>query len=73
MAAARTTHPAGPHGGARQAGQGDNVTLPKRGNSAAYRAARLKRDRPDIAARHAAGEFASVAAAWRGAGLEQPS
>ena len=35
------------HGG-YGAKQGDDVTLPERGNSTAYLAARLKRDRPDL-------------------------
>jgi hypothetical protein len=36
----------GRHGGKRQKGQGDNVTLP-RGNSPKFLAARLRRDHPD--------------------------
>lgn len=36
----------GTHGGKRQKGQGDNVTL-KRGNSPKFLAARLRRDHPD--------------------------
>lgn len=41
------------------------------GNSAEYRAARLKRDAPEVAARLARGEFPSVSAAFREAGLER--
>jgi hypothetical protein len=40
----------GDHGNQHTGGkrQGDNVTLPQRGNSATYTAKRLKRDRPDL-------------------------
>lgn len=41
------------------------------GTSAEYRAARLKRDAPEVAARLARGEFPSVSAAFREAGLER--
>lgn len=64
--------PLAQHGGPRTVArkeQGNNVTLPVRGNTAAYRVAKLKRDRPDIAARLAAGEFGSVRAAERAAGV----
>jgi hypothetical protein len=46
----------------------NNVTSFK-GNSAAYIVARLKRDHPAVAARLAAGEFQSAAAAGRAAGI----
>jgi len=41
----------------------DNITKSKRGTSADYWSARIKRDHPAIAARMAAGEFRSVRAA----------
>ena len=44
-------------------GQGDNVTLTKRGNKAAYAFARLERDRPDLAQRVRAKELSPHAAA----------
>lgn len=47
----------------------ENITF-NRGTSAAYRVAKLKRDHPDIAERLAAGEFKSVSAAERAAGVE---
>lgn len=42
-----------------------------RGTSAVYLAARIKRDRPDIAKRVEAGEFASMAAAAVAAGIRR--
>jgi len=41
------------------------------GTNVEYRAARLKRDAPEVAARLARGEFPSVSAAFREAGLER--
>jgi hypothetical protein len=41
----------------------------KRGNSKEYRIAKLKRDHPDIAARIESGEFKTVSAAERAAGI----
>jgi len=51
----------------------DNVNIRNTGggNSAAYLAARLRRDHPDIAERLAAGEFKSVRAAARAAGISK--
>jgi hypothetical protein len=46
----------------------DNVTV-ERGNTAAYLAARLKRDHPEIAEQLAAGKFRSVRAAAKAAGI----
>lgn len=59
------------HGGNRQPGQDDNVTLTasKRGNSADYALRRLKRDRPDLAAKVISGDVsihrAAVIAGFR--------
>lgn len=50
------------HGGAR-AEQGNNVTLPKRGNASTYTLKRLKRDRPDLAERVISGVMSANAAA----------
>jgi hypothetical protein len=65
--------PLAEHGGDRKSGaaqdQGDDVTLIERGNSADYLAARIKRDRPDIAERVEAGEFRSMRAAAIEAGI----
>lgn len=52
--------------------RGDNVTPVDRGNSAAYLVAKLKRDRPDVAARLAAGEFRSARSAAIEAGIVKP-
>lgn len=66
------------HGGDRKSdaarNQVDNVNLisAKGGNSADYLAARIKRDRPDIAARVEAGEFRSMRAAALEAGIVKP-
>jgi hypothetical protein len=43
--------------------QGDNITLPERGTSAAYTLARLRRENPKLAARVEAGEISANAAA----------
>lgn len=53
------------HGGNRQPVQGDNVTLTAsmRGNSADYTLRRLKRDRPDLAAKVISGELSTNRAA----------
>jgi len=52
-------------GGKREAGQGDNVTLPRedRGNNPIYALRRLKRDRPDLAEKVVTGEVSANAAA----------
>ena len=47
----------------------DNITNPERGTGAAYLAARLKRDLPEISERLADGEFRSVRAAAIEAGI----
>lgn len=61
--------PAGKHGGPRKHGeQGDNITL-DRGTSTSYLAARIKRDRPDIAAAVERGEFSSMRSAAIAAGI----
>jgi len=60
--------PLGSHGGDRTE-QGDNVTLNDRGNNAAYLVARIQRDHPLIAKRLADGEFKSVRAAAKAAGI----
>lgn len=65
-----TTKPAQAVGTNRHTSSGDNIT--SKGTSAAYRVSVLKRDFPNIADAYAAGEFPSVAAAWRAAGLEKP-
>jgi hypothetical protein len=68
------------HGGDRKSeavqDQDYNVNLiddPKGGNSADYLAARIKRDRPDIAARVEAGEYRSIRAAAIDAGIVKPA
>lgn len=75
------TEPTGPHGGVRKgAGRGrkgeiqvyDVNLKSKGGNRPAYLAGRLKRDHPEIAARVEAGEFRSVRAAAREAGIVKP-
>jgi hypothetical protein len=67
------TKPLGDHGGDHISEdvfqQGDNVTLVERGNTAAYLAARIKRDFPEIAEQLAAGQFRSVRAAAKAAGI----
>jgi hypothetical protein len=67
----------GPHGGDRKSekareNQGSNRTL-NRGTIAEYLTARLARDRPDILERMKAGEFPSVRAAAREAGIVRPT
>jgi hypothetical protein len=68
---AQEVAPLAKHGGDRKhddrVDQDSNTTLKARG--AAYLAARLKRDHPEIAARLAQGEFKSVRAAAKVAGL----
>lgn len=55
----------GDHGNQHTGGkrQGDNVTLPQRGNSSTYTAKRLKRDRPDLFAQVLDGKLSVNAAA----------
>lgn len=62
------------HGGAReQVDNSENVNLNHNGgNQARYRIARLKRDYPDIAERLEGGEFKTVRAAERAAGMAVP-
>jgi hypothetical protein len=64
------------HGGDRKSlrfqGNNSNLEPLDRGNHSEYLAARLKRDRPDIHARLAAGEFRSVRAAAIEAGIVTP-
>jgi len=56
--------------------KGSDTTIepepPKAGRGASYLAARIKRDAPDVAARAEAGEFKSMAAAAREAGVLPP-
>ena len=60
------------HGGDRSKGeQGDNVTL-LRGNNPTYALKRLKRDRPDLAAKVIAGELSANAAAIQAGFRKQP-
>jgi hypothetical protein len=49
--------------------RGDDVTSTDRGNSSSYLAARLKRDHPAIAAAVERGEYRSIRAAARAAGI----
>jgi hypothetical protein len=76
---AETERRIGKHGGDRKSetaqNQVDNVNLIRRngGNSADYLAARIKRDRPDLAARVEAGEFRSMRAAALEAGIVKPA
>lgn len=69
-----TTPAAGSHGGTTERVDNVNLAPPSGsgGNSRSYRIARLKRDRPDLAAGLANGVFNSVAEAWRAAGFEKP-
>ncbi len=53
----------------QQANKRDDVTLVDRGNSADYLTARIARDRPDILDRMKEGDFPSVRAAAKDAGL----
>ena len=53
----------GQHGGKRQKGQGNNVTLTQRGNAPDYTLARLHRDHPALAERVKEGELSANAAA----------
>jgi hypothetical protein len=61
----------GEHGGDRKSEgyQGNDSNLDQRGNSSRYHIARLKRDYPDIAEALARGEYPSVRAAAKAAGL----
>jgi hypothetical protein len=68
LAADENVGPLFEHGGDRKE-QGNNVTLPERGNKAEYLVRRLKRDRPDIAADLAAGKYPSARAAAIAAGI----
>jgi hypothetical protein len=68
----------GSHGGDRRSqkardNQGNRITLKQRGTSAAYYRALLERDHKDILARLNAGEFKSVRAAVRAAGIVRPT
>lgn len=49
--------------------KGDDVTFSQKGNSAAYLAARIKRDAPEIAAAVERGEYRSMRAAAKAAGI----
>jgi S-adenosylmethionine synthetase len=62
-----------PHGGGGLSGK--DLSKPDRGGRliADYLAARIKRDRPDIAARVEAGEFRSMRAAALEAGIVKPA
>ena len=64
-ARAERARPLAEHGGDRKDtnGQGKNLTLTQRGESAEYLTARIARDRPDILARMKDGGFPSVRAA----------
>lgn len=64
----RDVEPMGPLGFRKGQKRSDPQTA-MRGTSAAYLAARIKRDRPDIAARVEAGEFASMSSAAVAAGI----
>lgn len=61
----------GEHGGDNtQGSKTENSTLKDRGNK--YRIAKLKRDHPEVAQRLMDGEFKSVSAAERAAGIGKP-
>lgn len=70
-ALAAKAEPLNGHGGDRSEpkGQGNNVTLPTRGNRSEYLTARIARDRPDILERMKGGEFKSVRKAAIEAGI----
>lgn len=57
------------HGGRRNKQADKKEIISLHGTNASYRVARLKRDHPDIIVRLAAGEFKSVSAAERAAGV----
>lgn len=68
----------GPHGGDRKSGrakldQSDVITLIRGTTGSPYLIARLRRDYPAILARLEAGEFPSVRAAARAAGIVRPT
>ena len=72
---AAVTKPLQPHGGQlpKNGKGGDLGHLPKKGSRRGdYLAARIARDRPDIHQRMLNGEFTTVAAAARAAGLSKP-
>ena len=56
----------------RTADEKKDVSRPSYGNSSEYRLSKLKRDHPDVAKRVEAGEFRTVAAAERAAGIGRP-
>ena len=72
LARADGVAPLAEHGTNQHTAGGDNVTSSKRGNSADYLVAKLKRDAPAYAERLAAGEFRSARAAAIAAGLLVP-
>ena len=71
---AMTAQPLGPHGGTNQHNmeEGSAHYLPPKGRGTDYLTARIARDRPDIWERMKHGEFDSVAAAAREAGIPLP-
>jgi hypothetical protein len=71
-AVAQDMRPEGTHGGKRAKGQGANSTLKRGSTSVASTVARLKRDRPDLAAKVVAGKMSANAAAVA-AGFRVPS
>jgi hypothetical protein len=77
VVAARAEHPGtiNPNGVKDHDISCNNVTgdIMQRGNNADYLTARIARDRPDILARMKAGEFRSVRAAAREAGIVRPT
>ena len=72
LARADGVAPLAEHGTNQHTAGGDNVTSSKRGNSADYLVAKLKRDAPAYAERLAAGEYRSARAAAIAAGLVVP-
>jgi hypothetical protein len=67
----------GKHGGDRKSeqardDQGNRITLKHRGTSTGYLEARLRRSHPEIAAAYDRGEFTSLKAAAREAGIVKP-
>ena len=71
-AISRSASPLAQHGGDHTSEQGKATlqrNVAKQGNNVSYLASRLKRDRPDLAARVEAGEFKSMRAAAIEAGI----
>jgi hypothetical protein len=62
-----------PAKGQEEPGEKGSIRTISRGETAAYLVAKLKRDRPDIAKRLAAGEFRSARAAALAAGIIEPT